>query len=319
MSAERDRHVAVVVLSLDGRDLTLACLASLQRLSWDGTLTVIVVDNGSRDGTSEDVRAAFPDVVVLRSETNVGFAAGNNIGIRAALDAGADGVMLLNNDTEVDPRALTELDRELVARPDAGAVCPLITYADPPDLIWYAGARFDPRRGYHGRQEGYQELDRGQYGEVRGTDCASGCAVLFARDVLEELGGFDDALFTYYEDFDLSLRMRAAGRRVYVVPSARVVHKVSSTSGGEHSPFIAYYGMRNVLLVCSRHAPLGPLRSAVREAEAVLANVAHARRARHPWDNLRAVASGWADYRRGRLGARFQPSARTSPPVEQAA
>ena len=303
MAGSSERHVAVVVLTLDGREDTLACLESLASVDWD-RLTAIVVDNGSTDGTERAVRDAFPDVTVVRSERNLGFAGGNNLGIRHALELAVDDVLLLNNDTEVEPGLIRELERELAARPDVGALCPLITYAEPADLIWYAGARFDPRRGHHGRQDGYRERDKGQYAHVRETQRASGCAVLLPRDVLENVGGFDEDLFLHYEDVDLSLRIRAAGRRIYVVPAARVRHKVSAGTGGEQSPTIAYYGMRNVLEVCERHAAVGPLRGALREAEAVAAHVLHARRARHPGANLRAVFAGWRDHRRGRLGPR---------------
>ena len=304
MTSPERRHVAIVVLSLDGREDTLACLASLRQVAWEGPLTILVVDNGSSDGTSEAVREQFGDVVLVRSERNLGFAGGNNLGIRRALELGADDVILLNNDTEVDPALVTELERARAERPDAGALCPLITYAEPRELIWYAGARFDPRRGYHGSQDGYRIPDTGQYAEVRETERFSGCCVLFPRDVLEETGGFDEDLFLHYEDIEWSLRIRAMGRRIYVVPSARVLHKVSAGSGGENSPTLAYYGMRNVLVVCRRHAPLGRLRSALREAEAVAAQVLHACKAPQPRRNLAAVAEGWRDQRRGRLGQR---------------
>src|SRR3954470_19264683 len=101
MTSGDRRHVAIVVLSLNGREDTLACLASLRDVRWSGPLTVLVVDNGSDDGTSEAIAARSPEVVVVRSERNLGFAGGNNLGIRRALDLGADDVLLLNNDTEV--------------------------------------------------------------------------------------------------------------------------------------------------------------------------------------------------------------------------
>src|SRR3712207_3827073 len=102
MAGEGKPHVAVVVLCWNGREDTLECLRSLERARWE-RLTPIVVDNGSTDGTLDAVRAGFPDAVTIRSEENVGFADGNNIGMRAALDAGADYVLILNNDTIVDP------------------------------------------------------------------------------------------------------------------------------------------------------------------------------------------------------------------------
>jgi GT2 family glycosyltransferase len=300
-----DRHVAIVVLTWNGREDTLECLASLADVRWSGPLTTIVVDNASTDGTAEAVAARFPDVDLVLSDHNAGFAGGNNLGIARALELGADDVLLLNNDTEVEPDLVEALEAEREAHPDAGALCPLILYAEPAGLVWYAGARFDPRRSYNGRQDGYGEPLDDRWTGVRRTERLSGCAVLLPRDVLEEVGVFDDALFLQYEDTDLSLRLRAAGRAIYVVGHARVLHKVSAGTGGETSPLIMYHGMRNCLEVCRRHAPLPPLRSAWRELKIVAVHLAGVRKAREPRANLVAILEGWRDHRRGRLGPRW--------------
>src|SRR5436190_598438 len=254
MAGEQGRrvpHVAVVILDWNGREDTLACLRSLEQVEWD-ELSVIVIDNGSSDGVGDAIRAQFPDVHVIRSERNLGFAGGNNLGLRAALAEDADYVLMLNNDTELDRHAVAELVRVAEERPDAGAVCPLIYYMEPPDRIWFAGARFDPRRGHNGRHTGYRERDHGQYGVVRETGRATGAAMLVSRRALEDVGLLDERLFLHVEDVEWSLRMRAAGYRVLLVPSARVWHRVSVAAGGEHSPSIAYYAIRNTLAVCAR-------------------------------------------------------------------
>jgi GT2 family glycosyltransferase len=300
-------HVAVVVLTYNGRDDTLACLASLEGLRWD-RLTPIVVDNGSTDGTIEAVREQFPEVVAIRSDENLGFAEGNNVGMRAALAAGAEYVLILNNDTFVDPDLIEALVGEARHRPDAGALCPLIRYADPPDRIWYAGARFDPRSSHNGRHTGYGERDNGQYHTVREIGRATGAAMLVPREVIERVGYLDRRLFLQVEDVEWSLRMRAAGYRILFVPQGVVHHRVGMSSGGERSALSAYYEMRNTLVVCSRHAPLrwpGRLR---RELGVLGVHLLHARLAPHPIANARAVIEGWRDYRAGRLGPRGQPT-----------
>src|ERR1700719_4154792 len=147
--------VAVVVLSWNGREDTLACLRSLAALAAPEPL-VIVVDNGSSDGTAEAVRTAFPGVELIETGANLGFAGGNNAGITRALERGASHLLVLNNDIEVEPGFLNALVEEAARRPDAGALCSLIQFADPPGLIWFAGASFDPRSGYNGRQRGYR-------------------------------------------------------------------------------------------------------------------------------------------------------------------
>src|SRR5712691_2717467 len=151
-------HVAVVVLTWNGEDDTLACLASLGRVEYDN-LSVVVVDNGSADRTVLRVRTEFPEVAVLETGANLGFAAGNNVGIQHALDRGAEYVFLLNNDTEVDP----ELIRHLVdaAEPDAsaGVLGPKVFFFSHRDRLWYAGGWVQRWAGASGHI-GLGELDR---------------------------------------------------------------------------------------------------------------------------------------------------------------
>jgi GT2 family glycosyltransferase len=294
--------VAVVVLSWNGRDDTLGCLASLAEVEHE-PLDVVVVDNGSTDGTAEAVRERFPEVELVRSEENLGFAEGNDVGIRRALERGADHVLVLNNDVEVEPGFVGPLVEEAERRPDAGALCSKILYFAPRDRIWFAGAAFDPRRG-HGRHVRYRERDDPAETEVTETDRACGAAMLVPRAVLERVGDFDGELFFYAEDTDWSLRARAAGLRHWVVPRSRIYHKVSVTSGGENMPTPLYYGTRNTLVVCERHAPLGAFGTWRRRALVVAANFAQALTSPKRAESVRAVRDGWRDFRRGRLGKR---------------
>ena len=308
MSQERthqasERLVAIVVLSWNGREDTLGCLGSLSGVVYRPLLS-IVVDNGSTDGTSTAVADAYPDVHVVRSETNLGFAEGNNVGIRRALELGAAYVLVLNNDVEVDPHFVTALVDEAKMRPDAGALCSKILYFDPPDMIWFAGASFDPRSGYNGRQRGYGERDDGRFEQVVETDRACGAAMLVSRAVLEQVGVFDRDLFFYSEDTDWSLRARGAGYRHYVVPASKLWHKISVTSGGENSPTTLYYGLRNTLEVCERWAPLGVAGTWRRRLLLLAAHAGQAALSQRKREGLRAVADGWHDFRRRRFGQR---------------
>jgi GT2 family glycosyltransferase len=293
--------VAAVVLSWNRRDDTLACLRSLAA---EPDLRVIVVDNASTDGTVEAVRAEFPDAELIVNDANLGFSAGNNVGIRRALELGADWVLVLNNDVEVEARFLAALLDEAARRPDAAALSPKILLADPADVIWFAGASYDPRRGYNGRQRGYGERDDGRFDDVWETDRVCGAAMLVPRAVLERDGLFDEELFAYYEDTDWSLRAHGP---LLVVPSSRVHHRVSASSGGESSPTTLYYGTRNALVVAERHAPLGQVATWRRRAVLLAAHTAQALRSSRRREALVAVRDGWSDFRAGRLGPRMSP------------
>ena len=296
--------VAAVVLSWNRRDDTLACLRSLSAVTEPELLTILV-DNGSEDGTEEAVRAEFPAVAVVQTGANLGYAAGNNAGLRLALERGASHVLVLNNDVEVEPGAIGALVAEAGRRPDAGALCSKILFAEPPDLIWFAGATFDPRSGYNGRQRGYREHDGPRFEAVTETDRACGAAMLVPRAVLEQVGLFDAELFLYAEDTDWSLRARAAGFRHYVVPASRVRHKVSASSGGESSPAALYYDLRNTIVVCERYAPLGRIGTARRRFVLVASHAAQALLAGRRREALSATWAGWRDARAGRLGRKL--------------
>jgi len=297
--------VAAVVLSWNRRNDTLACLRSLAAA--EPAPHVIVVDNASTDGTAEAVRREFRDMHLIENQANLGFAGGNDVGIRHALAHGADHVLVLNNDTEVDPGFLTPLLDEAARRPDAGALSPKILFAEPRDLIWFAGAEYEPRSGYNGRHRGYRERDDGRFDEVVEIGRVCGAAMLVPREVLETVGVFDPELFSYSEDTDWSLRAREAGYRHYFVPASRIWHKVSAASGGESSPTALYYDVRNALVVAERHAPLGPLGTWRRRAVLLGAHLAQAARAPQRKDCLAATWQGWRDFRASRLGPRMAP------------
>jgi len=296
-------RLSVVVCTRNRATLLGSCLAAFDAVREpDVDLEVIVVDNGSCDGTAAAVAERHREVRVLRQEQNLGFAEGNNVGIRHALASGADHVLLLNNDTTIAPDVVTRCVETALRHSDAGAVCPVIHFAEPAHLIWYAGAVFDPRRARSGRMLGYRERDEGQFDAATVTDRAVGAAMLVPRSVLERVGLLDADLFFLYEDVDWSLRARRAGHRIYLAPAARVWHRVSATAGGEHSATIAYYDTRNHLTVCRRHAPLSGLASLRRELAILLVHLAGARRSRRRLAYLAAVLRGWRDGRRGHLG-----------------
>jgi GT2 family glycosyltransferase len=296
--------VAVVVLSWNGRDDTLACLSSVEGSTYS-PLTIVCVDNGSTDGSPDAVAASFPEVELIRLDRNLGFAGGMNVGVSAALRSGVRLVLTLNNDTLVDEAFLEPLVEALQEDSAAAAACSQVLFAGTGARVWYAGARWRPRRGYQGRHLHYGEAPLSSELRPYVTDRACAAAMLVSREALEKVGLFDEALFAYGEDVDWSLRARKHGLHVLVVPGSIVRHRVSAASAGESSPATIYYDLRNGLTVSERYAPLGRLGTALRRAESVAAHAVQAvlfsrSRAR----SLVAVWDGWKDFRRGRLGER---------------
>lgn len=243
---------AIIVLTWNQRQLTLDCLASLAQLTYPAErLLLIVVDNGSADGTAQAIREHYPDVVVLENGDNLGFAEGNNVGIRYAMEHSADYVMLLNNDTVVDPDMLSGLIAVGEATPSVGIVTPKIYYYDEPERIWCAGASIDWHTGGSRRLQA-EQIDAKQETEPYIVDFASGCAICLKRAVIEKIGVLDVRFFIYYEETDWCVRANKAGWPTLYVPTAYLWHKVSAAMGTT-SPATDYYMNRNVLLFLAKH------------------------------------------------------------------
>jgi GT2 family glycosyltransferase len=292
--------VVAVVLGWNGREDTLACLSSLRAATYPD-LSVVVVDNASTDGGADAVASRFPEATVIRLDENRGFAGGVNVGVEAALESGADLVLLLNNDTTVDAGFLEPLVDAV--EKGVGAACAQILEGDG-SRIWYAGAAYDPRRGHQGRHTGYGQPPRPASVPPYETDRACGGAMLVPRSALDLVGPLDESLFAYAEDVDWSLRAHEAGLRIVVVPASVVRHRVSASTGGASSPDSLYYALRNGLVVAERAAPLGRLGTVRRRVEAAAAFVVQALRSPSRSRGLRAVADGLRDAARGRLGPR---------------
>ena len=248
------KTLAVVILNWNGLADTLAALDSLERCrmpeGW--SRRIWVVDNGSSDGSPERIAAVWPAVEVVRLTENLRFAGGNNEGLRRSLAAGADLVMLLNNDTEADPGLLEHLILALEQDRAAGAAGPLIYFAAPSDRIWYAGGRCVPALG-HASHRGLRRRDRGQYRAVEPTGYLTGCCLVARRETWERVGLLDERYHIYAEDADWSLRARAAGYPLLFVPTARLWHRVSASAGAA-SPWKIYQRLRANLRLFALHA-----------------------------------------------------------------
>lgn len=247
--------VVVVILNWNGRDDTLACLASATAIIYPN-FRVIVVDNGSADDSVAAIRAAFPEIEVIATGRNLGFAGGNNVGIKRSLEIGSDYVLLLNNDAEVDPGILDAFVAAARQFPDAGVFSGKIYFHAEPSRIWYAGAQWNSGASRFD-QIGEGMVDDGvSYSNPRETDYACGCAFFVPAGRLREVGLLDEDYFLYFEETDWCYRARKAGHPSVFVPDARVWHKVSVSFGGEGSPLALYFITRNRLLWARRHVSL---------------------------------------------------------------
>jgi GT2 family glycosyltransferase len=239
-------NVLIVVLNWNGRDDTLACLASLSRVDYPN-YDIVAVDNGSSDDSVAVIRAVHPHAVLIETGENLGFAAGNNVGLRYALEQGADYVLLLNNDTIVDPGCVRQLVAVTEEDDHVGVVGPTVYYHSQPTVIWSAGGAIDRRRG-RTWMVGLGEEDIGQFDTApRPVDFVTGCALLVSRRALESVGLLDERFFMYYEETEWCVRIAKAGFGVRHVPTARIWHKIAPQAQAA-SPFVHYYMTRNRLL-----------------------------------------------------------------------
>jgi GT2 family glycosyltransferase len=232
---------------------TIDCITSLKRIEYSN-YHILVVDNGSTDGSVVGIKAAFPDIRLLETHENLGFAGGNNRGIKLALEDGADYVLLLNNDTEVDSNFLSELVKAAESSQGVGIVGSKIYYYSEPKQLWFAGGRINFYTG-DTHHIGERELDEGKYDRIGDTGYVSGCSMLIKRKVLEDIGTLDETFFLYYEDSDFCARARRHGYRIVYAPASVVWHKVSSTAG-KVKDLQLFYGTRNMLIFEKRNAGL---------------------------------------------------------------
>jgi GT2 family glycosyltransferase len=247
-----DPPVFIILVNWNGRAVTLECLDSLARVDY-APFTVVVVDNGSSDGSADAIRAAHPEVRLLPLTENRRFAGGNNEGIRYALNEGAELLLLLNNDTTVAPDFLRVLVDRMRSTDRCGLVSPKIYYANPPDCLWYAGGTISYWTGTM-RHTGIRETDRGQYDTPRDIGYATGCCILTSADVIRTAGMLDESYFIYTEDADWSVRINKAGYRLVFEPRAHVWHKLSVTAGGHLSSFKLWNKFKSNFRFFARHA-----------------------------------------------------------------
>lgn len=245
--------VSIIILNWNGLDDTTECLESLRRMTYPD-YKVIVVDNASSGGDAKVLREGFGDYIhIIENDKNYGFAEGNNIGMRYALDnLDPDYVLLLNNDTRVDPEFLTELVNAAESDPLIGIVAPKVYWYDQPNTVQSAGGTINWWIGATSLI-GCGEIDKGQFDHVNNVDWVIGGGLLIKRQVLEKIGLLYQPYFAYFEEAEWCTRCKKAGYRVVYVPSAKLWHKGASTTGRIRGLGL-YYMTRNRFLFMKRNA-----------------------------------------------------------------
>ena len=277
--------VSIIILNWNRKKDTVECLESIENLQISGfELEIVVVDNASSDGSQKAVEQIFKKIAKknvsckqIRNKANLGFAAGNNVGMKYALDSGADYLLVLNNDTEVDKGLIKKLLEIANKHPKAGAISTKIYFAkgfefhknrykkqDLGKVIWYAGGDMDWDNVY-GSNHGVDEVDKGQFEKTKETDFATGACVLLKDEALENVGLFDEKYFMYLEDADLSQRLKKNGWEVLYTPKTDIWHKVAQSSG-IGSDLNDYFITRNRLLFGMRYAKCRTKIALVRES-----------------------------------------------------
>jgi len=240
--------VSIITINFNQLKLTCEMLDSLRKLSWPA-VEIIVVDNHSAEDPTTVITERYPEVKLIVSKENLGFAGGNNLGIQASK---GEYLFFLNNDTEVDKGVLEPLIEVFNSNPDAGVASSKLLYFGSDEIIQYAGSsRIDPFTG-RSRRVGHMEKDRGQYDRVCETALAHGAAMMVPRRVIDKVGVMPEFFFLYYEEVDWCESIKRAGYKIFFVPGSKVYHK-ESMSIGKGSTLKTYYMTRNRLLYMRRN------------------------------------------------------------------
>ena len=246
---EVEKLLSIITINYNGLKDTCELIDTLPLN--DETIEVIVVDNASTQNEATELEKRYPQIIVIRSDKNLGFAGGNNLGIQAAK---GKYLFFINNDTILRPQTsdLRLLIARLESSPKIGMVCPKIRFNWGNHRIQYAGYTPLSKITLRNKSIGFGEEDCGQYDIAHSTPYAHGAAMIVKHEVIEKAGMMPECYFLYYEELDWSMMIRRAGYEIWYEPSCTVLHKESQTTG-QQSPIKTYYITRNRLLFALRN------------------------------------------------------------------
>jgi len=240
-------ELSIITVNYNGLDETCALIDTI---TFNDTMEVIVVDNGSTVDEAAAISQRYPQVRVIRSEKNLGFAGGNNLGLKAAR---GEYLYLINNDTVFHDFQVQPLIERFRSSSKIGMVCPKIRFAWDDNPIQFAGYTPLTAMTLRNRSIGYGEADHGQYDVAHTTPYAHGAAMMVSRKAMEQVGLMPECYFLYYEELDWSLMFSRAGYEIWYEPACTIFHK-ESQSTGVNSPLKTYYITRNRLLFANRNS-----------------------------------------------------------------
>ncbi|HSM55483.1 MAG TPA: glycosyltransferase family 2 protein [Candidatus Sulfomarinibacteraceae bacterium] len=286
-------QTCVIILNWRQPQMTVECVHAVQRMT-AASFELLLVDNGSGDGSVEYLRRALPDVELLALPENVGFAAGANRALEQAHARGFEHALLMNNDAFPAPDMLSRLLVETA--PDVALLSPKIFYEQPPRRIWFAGGRQHPSL-LEMRDTGQGEPDGPRWTQSRDVDYLVGTGLLVNLQAAAEVGWLNECFFMYYEDLDWSIRLRQAGYRLRLVADAHLYHRVSRSAGGTDSPLHRYYLARSSILFFRRHAasgrPAAILFYRLGSAIKMVGRLALSGKLNTAWAYVRGLVDGW--------------------------
>lgn len=239
-------ELSIITVNYNGLDDTCSLIDTI---TFNDQLEVIVVDNGSTVDEAAVISQRYPHVKAIRSERNLGFAGGNNLGIKAA---SGRYLFLINNDTLFKSFDVQPLIHRLESSPSVAVVCPKIRFAWDPQPIQYTGYTPLSRITLRNQSIGFGEQDNGQYDAPHPTPYAHGAAMMIKREAIERVGLMPECYFLYYEELDWSMMFTRAGYQIWYEPGVTIYHKESQSTGVD-SPLKTYYVTRNRLLFASRN------------------------------------------------------------------
>lgn len=243
--------VYIILVNYNGYKDTIECINSLKKIDYSN-YKIIIVDNASSDNSVRILQKKLNNCKIIESKRNLGFAGGNNLGIKYALDNKADYVLLLNNDTLVEPSFLTNMINSFKVDYNIGLVGCKIMYYPEKNIIWYGGGYIDWFK-FIGVHYGIKQIDKGQCNREKEIDFMTGCCMLIKREVFEKVGLLTEDYFMYLEDVDFCVKVKNSAYKIWYNSQAIIYHKVGFSSGGEESPFSIEWGTRNRLLFMNKY------------------------------------------------------------------